>query len=181
MRITSGLAGGRRISVPKGIRPTQDRVREAYFSKVADMIAGCRFLDLFSGSGAVGIEAWSRGAAECLLVDQSRTVLKACASNIEELGAEGVHCACADAARYLDRPADRVYDLIYADPPYDAVDAGFVDDLFRRLRMNGWLGAQGIATLEHRAGGTAIVPEGWVLIDSRSYGESCLDLYVTAG
>lgn len=178
MRITGGLVGGRRITAPKDIRPTQDRVKEAYFSKVADMTLDSRFLDLFAGSGAMAIEAWSRGASSCLAVERNRTVLKICDANIEMTGAVAVKSVCADALWFLSKPADKPYELIYADPPYATVDEAFITRILDAIRIGGWLSAYGIVTLERRVGGDSTVPEGWLLMDSRSYGECTLDFYV---
>jgi 16S rRNA (guanine966-N2)-methyltransferase len=180
MRITGGTAGGQRVGVPKGIRPTQDRVKEAYFSKMGDMLVDARFLDLFAGSGAIGIEACSRGASHALIVERNRTILKACESNIEKIGVEAAKTICADALRFVASVADAPYSLIYADPPYAMVDKAFIEKLLGGIRAAGWLAEDGIVTLERRVGGEAYLPEGWVLLDSRSYGGSALDFYVLA-
>ena len=179
MRITSGIAGGRTIRAPKGIRPTQDRVREAYFSKIAAYIGGCRFLDLYAGSGAVGIEAWSRGAAESLLVEKDRMVLNAGRQNAASLEAHSVTCVCARVEQFLARPAQKPYNLIYADPPYTLADEpGFAAGLLLLIEKGGWLAGDGILTLERRAGGMpADAGEPWRVLDSRKYGESALDFY----
>jgi 16S rRNA (guanine966-N2)-methyltransferase len=178
MRITSGRAGGRTVKAPKGLRPTQDRVREAYFSKVASHIAGCRFLDLFSGSGAVGIEAWSRGAEAALLVERDRSSVKIAQKNAEELSAENIDCVCARVEQFLARGASRSFDLIYADPPYAlAEEAGFASELLRLVEKGGWLAESGILALERRSGPDAEPCEGWELLDSKKYGESALDYY----
>ncbi len=180
MRITGGSAGGRRVAVPKGIRPTQDRVKEAYFSKMGEMLVDARFLDLFAGSGAIGIEACSRGASRSLIVELNRTVLKACESNIEKIGVEAVKTICADALRFVASAADAPYLLIYADPPYAMVEDAFIEKLLGGIRAGAWLEEDGIVTLERKVGGDAYLPEGWVLMDSRSYGGSTLDFYVLA-
>lgn len=189
MRITSGKARGRILKVPKSIRPTQDRVREAYFSKMGDMVAGCRFLDLFAGSGAVGLEAWSRGAGECLLVDLSRSVLKVATANVSSIcgTADGmdsgnrVRAVCSDANKFVERPAGSAYGLIFADPPYAAADvSGFSGSLLRAVAENQWLDSDGVMTIERRSGRDAEQCDGWNLMDSRKYGESALDFYVLA-
>jgi len=177
MRITSGLVGGRRIACPKGVRPTQDRVREAYFSKVAPALEGCRFLDLYSGSGAVGIEAWSRGAAESVLVDSSRKSVDTARKNVEELCCSGATVICAKVEYYL-RGAGRPFDLIYADPPYSLADAaGFASEILGLIMKGNWLRDGGIMALERRSGADAPGCEGWALLDSRKYGESTVDYY----
>lgn len=189
MRITSGKARGRILKVPKGMRPTQDRVREAYFSKMGELIEGSRFLDLFTGSGAVGLEAWSRGARECLLVDKNRPVLKAADTNVSAIFGSGgelaagcsVKTVCSDVSRFLDRPSARPFDLIYVDPPYaDADVSGFSTALLSTVALNGWLDHEGVLTIERRSGRDAEICDGWNLMDSRKYGECALDFYVMA-
>jgi 16S rRNA (guanine966-N2)-methyltransferase len=121
LRITGGELGGRRINVPKRarIRPTTERVREAVFSILGD-IAGARVLDLFCGSGALAIEALSRGAAEATLVD---TQPKTARGNVEDLGlADRATVARADATRFLRRADEGSFDLVLCDPPYRLAD-----------------------------------------------------------
>jgi 16S rRNA (guanine966-N2)-methyltransferase len=121
LRITGGELGGRRINDPKRarIRPTTERVREAVFSILGD-IAGARVLDLFCGSGALAIEALSRGAAEATLVD---TQPKTARGNVEDLGlADRATVARADATRFLRRADEGSFDLVLCDPPYRLAD-----------------------------------------------------------
>ncbi|MEX1142093.1 MAG: 16S rRNA (guanine(966)-N(2))-methyltransferase RsmD [Thermoleophilaceae bacterium] len=121
MRVVAGELRGRRIGAPKGAatRPTADRVREAVFSILGD-VSGARVLDLYAGSGALAIEALSRGAAEADLVDSSPAAIAAIRRNLDQLGIEaGVHRR--DALAWLaDAEGGRPYDLVFADPPYDA-------------------------------------------------------------
>jgi 16S rRNA (guanine966-N2)-methyltransferase len=121
MRVIAGQWGGRRLQAPAGAatRPTSDRVREALFSILGDRVAGARVLDLFAGSGALGIEALSRGATEATFVDSSAAAVKAVQANLEALGAEA-DVRRADARVFL-RGASREgrhYDLVFLDPPY---------------------------------------------------------------
>ena len=121
MRIVAGRWGGRRLTTPRGtaVRPTADRVREALFSILGDSVEGARELDLFAGSGALGLEALSRGAAEATFVDSSAASVAAVRANLEALGGEG-EVRRADAVRFL-RAAPgqaRHYDLVLLDPPY---------------------------------------------------------------
>ena len=114
MRVTGGELRGREVAVPAGraVRPTQDRVRQALFSALATRIAGSQFLDLFAGSGAVGLEAWSRGAAGVVWVEQNPRVLRVLQANIGALCAPaGVACGTARAVRsdvlgFLERPGE---------------------------------------------------------------------------
>ncbi len=178
MRITSGLVGGRTIKAAAGSRPTQDRVREAYFSKLASHVAGGHFLDLFSGSGAVGLEAWSRGAERSVLVEKDRSAVEVAKKNAAELSAGEVSCVCARVEQFLGRGTDRPFDLVYADPPYAlAEEDGFASQLLALIEAGGWLAEGGIVTIERRSGPAAEECEGWAVLDSKKYGESALDYY----
>jgi 16S rRNA (guanine966-N2)-methyltransferase len=120
MRVVAGELRGRRVVAPKGadVRPTADRVREALFSILGD-VAGAQVLDLYSGTGALAIEAVSRGAAGAVLVD---TEPAAARRNVEALGvADRCVVVRADAKRYLERETGR-FDLIFCDPPYKLAD-----------------------------------------------------------
>ena len=133
MRIVAGRYGGRRLRAPRGdvTRPTADRVREALFSILGD-VTGLRVLDLFAGSGALGIEALSRGAEEAVFVDKAPGAVAAVWANLETLGLEArVHRRAALA--FLDAAAGKeAFDLIFCDPPYDAAGR-LADPLAERL------------------------------------------------
>jgi 16S rRNA (guanine966-N2)-methyltransferase len=121
LRITGGELGGRRIQAPKGgkLRPTTERVREAVFSILGD-VSGARVLDLFCGTGALAIEALSRGAEEATLVD---THPRTARENIERLGlGDRATIVRSDAIRFLRRVRDETYDLVLCDPPYRLAD-----------------------------------------------------------
>lgn len=121
MRVIAGLYGGRRLIVPPGVetRPTADRVREALFSMLASDLPGARVLDLFAGSGAMGLEALSRGAQEVTFVDTAPGALKAIDANLAALGASA-EVLRRDALEFLRTAssAGRQYDLVFLDPPY---------------------------------------------------------------
>lgn len=121
MRVIAGSRKGRRIEAPKGVvtRPTSDRVREAVFS-ILRSVEGARVLDLFAGSGAMGLEALSRGAASCLFVERDRSACRVIERNLARLGLAGGRVRCADAARALrgEVEAGRRYDLVFVDAPY---------------------------------------------------------------
>jgi 16S rRNA (guanine966-N2)-methyltransferase len=126
MRIIAGRWKGRRIVAPPGdlVRPTGDRVREAWMSIVHALLPDARVLDLCAGSGALGLECLSRGAAECDFVEQSPRVLKVLQSNIEALGGHpGSTVHRDEAVRFASRLPAGAYDLAFADPPYDAPTA----------------------------------------------------------
>jgi 16S rRNA (guanine966-N2)-methyltransferase len=118
VRVVAGEFGGRRLAAPpgRGTRPTADRVREALFSMLGD-VSGLRVLDLFAGSGALGIEALSRGAASATFVENDARAAATIRSNLDVLGAEG-EVSRRDALAFLGSAAGS-YDLVFADPPYD--------------------------------------------------------------
>ena len=120
MRVVAGRLGGRRLHAPAGdtTRPTSDRVREALFSALGD-VSGAVVLDLFAGSGALGIEALSRGASAVTFVDRDERALAAVRANLEALGAVG-KVVRSDAIGFLKRDDGAVYDLVFLDPPYDS-------------------------------------------------------------
>lgn len=125
MRIVGGRWGGRRLKAPpgRGVRPTTDRVREAWMSAVGPALPGARVLDLFAGSGALGLEALSRGASEVVFVERGRDALRVLRENVAALGAGAESTVVADDVfRYLGRNAE-LFDLAFADPPYDTGDA----------------------------------------------------------
>ena len=121
-RIVAGTVGGRRIEVPRsGTRPTSERVREALFARLDHygVLDGARVLDLCAGSGALGLEAASRGAGEVTLVDSSRGASQTCQRNIRSLGLSGVSAVTAKAATFLAGAAGAPADLVLIDPPYE--------------------------------------------------------------
>lgn len=124
-RVIAGTAGGRRLRAPgPGTRPLSDRVKQALFAILEPDLPGARFLDLFAGSGAGGIEALSRGAAAAVFVEQDPAALRTLAANLEATGLAGGILRQADAAAYLSgaAPADGPFDIILADPPYARSD-----------------------------------------------------------
>lgn len=140
MRIVAGAAKGRRLTAPpEGTRPTSDRVREAMFNTLAARVRldGARVLDLFAGTGAVGLEALSRGAAEAVFVEQGRAALTVLRRNIETVGLPGAAVIARPVASYLSDGAAEPFDLVFADPPY-ALDNDEVIGVLAGLD-SGWL------------------------------------------
>ncbi|WP_133365082.1 16S rRNA (guanine(966)-N(2))-methyltransferase RsmD [Qipengyuania sediminis] len=179
MRVIAGEWRGRRLVAPKGdaTRPTADRTRETLFSMLVSRLGsfdGLPVLDLFSGSGALGLEALSRGAASCLFVEQDGEALKALRANIDTLGARGKAVVQAGSVLHLG-PAPAAYDLILLDPPY-GTGAGQVA-LDRMLRL-GWIGPQSWISLE-TDGREEITVAGLEIAAERKVGRAKLTLLRT--
>ena len=131
-------------------------------------------LDLYAGSGALGLEALSRGAASALFVESDRRAAAVISENIDTLGAAGT-VRCAPVAKVVAGPPVRRADLVFADPPYE-VPAKDVEAVLTALHANGWVGAGAIVVVERGAGGPALNwPEGWQLVDERRYGDTRLE------
>ena len=165
MRIVSGEFGGRRLVPPTDarVRPTSDRVREAWMSILAAALPGARVLDLYAGSGALGLEALSRGAATADFVELGRASLTALARNVEALGvADRVRIHRGDALRFAERLGPGTYDLAFADPPYAHDAAERLVTLFRRTPF------ARILSVEHRAA-TALAGD-----ETRRYGDTAI-------
>lgn len=142
MRIIAGTRRGARIAAPKGLatRPTGDRVREAAFNLIGP-VDGAAVLDLYAGSGAMGLEALSRGAASATFVESDRVACRTISDNLEKLGLTGARVVCADA-NWTVRREGRTYDLILVDPPYEAwaeLEPKLAEHLPRLLAPDGLL------------------------------------------
>ena len=178
-RIIGGAAGGRRLHTPRGsaTRPTSDRVREALFSAVESWcgsLHGLRFLDLYAGSGAVGLEAWSRGAGVVTLVESDRRTAALVAENARSLGFAKADVVCASVAGTLSRPPSAPYDVVFSDPPYPLDDQA-VDGDVAQLADEGWLvpGALVVVERSSRSPGPTW-PAGFSGTRSKRYGETTL-------
>ncbi len=147
MRIIAGRWRGHPLTVPQGTRtrPTTDRVREAWMSVLQHDLPDARVLDLFAGSGALGLEALSRGAAHVTFVEKASAPLRALQANVTRLGAEDVEIVKDDALRYAARLESDAFDIVLADPPYDRGHATELARLFRAQRFGR------ILAVEHRA------------------------------
>lgn len=186
-RVIAGTLGGRRLAVPpSGTRPTSDRVREALFSSLqaAPGLDGFDVLDLCAGSGALGIEALSRGARHALFVESDRRAAVTLRRNLTELGLVG---ACTvrtgSAAAVLGQPADRPYQLVLADPPYDMPGAE-VAGWLASADANGWLDRDATVVVERRLDrrGTPFEwPESITGVRERRYGDTVLHVGVRYG
>ena len=177
-RIVSGSARGRRLAVPpRGTRPTSDRAREALFNTLDAEIdlLGCRFLDLFAGSGAVGLEALSRGADAVVFVESDRKAASILQDNISALGMPGTTLHRCSAETYLAAVgADEPFDVVFADPPY-ALSAGAVAMVLNSLADERWLVPNGIAVVERSSRDLELDWPGEIkAMKQRRYGEGCL-------
>ncbi|WP_157250902.1 16S rRNA (guanine(966)-N(2))-methyltransferase RsmD [Nonomuraea typhae] len=177
-RIIAGSAGGRRLSVPPGrnTRPTSDRAREGIFSTLDSLhgLAGARVMDLFAGSGAVGLEALSRGAVHALLVEADAKAVRTIRANVASLGLAGAQVVPDRVERVLAKPAEAAYDIVFADPPY-AVSDDEVREVLVGLRDNGWLAEDALIAVERESRGNAVIwPEGYVEERVRRYGEAAV-------
>jgi 16S rRNA (guanine966-N2)-methyltransferase len=176
-RIIAGEAGGRRLAVPPGerVRPTSDRVKESVFSALGPgRLVGARVLDLYAGSGALGLEALSRGAAEALLVDRDPAALRAIRTNIDTLGFADRALLRAGAVKTVlagPAPADP-FDLALLDPPYDT-PAPELEEVLDQLGSGGWLGADATMVVERSADSPSLGwPAGWGSTWERCYGDT---------
>ncbi len=174
-RIVAGLAGGRRLAVPpKGTRPTSDRVREALFSalEAAVDLDGARVIDLYAGSGALGFEALSRGAALATLVECDRAAVEVLRQNATTVGLPGVDIRPGRVAQVLATACETPYDLVLADPPYALSDADLAEVL-TALVDNGWT-APGATIVVERAkrSGDPLWPATIEASRTRRYGDT---------
>jgi 16S rRNA (guanine966-N2)-methyltransferase len=179
-RVIAGAAGGRRLAVPpgQGTRPTSDRAREALFStweSLRGTLHGARVLDLYGGSGAVGLEALSRGAAHALLVEADSRAVRTIRENARAVALPGAEVRSGKAERIAEGPPPaEPYDVVFLDPPYDVADAELREILIT-LSTGGWLTAGALATVERSTrGGEFGWPEGFELLRFRRYGEGTL-------
>jgi 16S rRNA (guanine966-N2)-methyltransferase len=180
-RVIAGVAGGKRLAVPGGssTRPTSDRAREGLFGTVVSefgSLAGLHAADLYAGSGAVGLEALSRGAASVLLVESDARAAEVIRANVVAVGLPGARVRQERVERVLARPADDRFDLVFADPPY-AVPEAVVTDMLVSLggtRHHGaWLGDGALVVVERATrAGPFEWPPGYARGKSRRYGEA---------
>jgi 16S rRNA (guanine966-N2)-methyltransferase len=187
MRVTGGEAKGKTLRTLKGAetRPTADQVRKAIFDILGPQTEGARVLDLFAGSGALGIEALSRGAAEAVFVESSREACALIAANLAETGYRGEGLVRrSDVDRFLSRGPDQPFDLAFLDPPY-ARGLGFVARMLGKLgsrastvdRRSGWIRAGGAVIVESVAGRIQW-PEGFRQTRVRPFGRTQVSVAV---
>jgi 16S rRNA (guanine966-N2)-methyltransferase len=179
-RVIAGAAGGRRLAVPPGTatRPTSDRAKEGLFSTLESLrgtLAGARFMDLYGGSGAVGLEALSRGAAHVLLAESDPRAARTIRENAAAIGLPGAEVRAGRAEKVVTgEPPAEPYDVVFLDPPYDIPDAD-LREILLTLGTGGWLAQDTLVTVERRTrGGAFDWPAGFEALRSRRYGEATL-------
>jgi 16S rRNA (guanine966-N2)-methyltransferase len=177
VRIIGGRWRGRRVpfATDPGIRPTPDRVRETLFNWLRNDVDGARCLDLFAGSGALGLESLSRGAAQCTFVEQSAPAAAMIRATLAAVGGEGVVIE-TDAVRWLARASTTAaarrgerFDLVFLDPPFGK---DWLPRVLAALDQGAWVKPGGLVYLEcERSLGEPVLPPGWELLKSKFAGE----------
>lgn len=170
VRIIGGTWRSRRLAVPTvpGLRPTPDRVRETLFNWLQPYVAGARCLDLFAGTGALCLEALSRGACEVVMVEQSPIARTALHENLTALGAAGARIVASDASAFLAQPADP-FDIVFVDPPFAA---NLVPTCLGLIADRGWVRPGGVVYVEApRALQPVPWPPGWDAYRSQTAGQ----------
>jgi 16S rRNA (guanine966-N2)-methyltransferase len=179
LRVVAGEARGVPLDAPEGSRPTTGRVREALFSSLGPM-TDSSVLDLYAGSGALGIEALSRGASRALLVDADRSAVDACRRNLDATRLTGrARVTSTRVASLLGGapPAEAPFDLVVADPPYDEPDDA-VATMLESLAAPGWLDVDARVVVERaRRSGFPEPPPGWERVWERTYGDTLVAVF----
>lgn len=181
MRVIAGTAKGTRLGpVPRGVRPVSDRAREGVFSSLGDLVSGAAVLDLYAGTGAMGIEALSRGASHAVFVDRAPRVVATIRQNLDRTRlADRARVVRSEVGRFLEGPEVRegAFDLVLLDPPYDLGGAE-VAATFGRLARSGAL-AEGAAVVLTRASRSSndVVPVNWPVAKRLRYGDSVVTLF----
>jgi 16S rRNA (guanine966-N2)-methyltransferase len=173
MRVIAGSAGGIRLAVPKsGVRPTMERVKAAIFSSLGDTIIGARVLDLFAGSGALGIEALSRGASSVLFVEQDRQSIDVIERNLAKTKFQA-RVRRQDVFEFLRRSSGtETFQIIFADPPYEKTKSGerFTEKLLTNKALAQLFAPDGIFVLEKHPAERIPATKLWNILRARSYG-----------
>lgn len=177
LRIIGGEWRSRRLTFPAvgGVRPTPSRVRETLFNWLMPVLPGARCLDLFAGSGVLGLEALSRGAREIQFVDHTRALCDALKTNLDLLKSDGGKVACLDVIGFLSQPAPAPFDILLMDPPFRH---DWLGRLIPLIGENGWLGDGSWVYIEHESELSGIrTPENWSLHREKVAGQVCYRLY----
>ena len=179
LRIIGGSWRGRRLRFPASpeIRPTPDRVRETLFNWLSSRVPGAHCLDLFAGSGALGLEALSRGAAQVTFVERDPAAAREIAARLTEWGAHQGSVEHADARAFLERTPAAPFDLVFLDPPFAA---GLLEESAQRLEQGGWLANGALIYVECPASATPLMPRSWGALKAKRAGEVGYHLYLRA-
>ena len=173
MRVIAGSAGGIRLTVPEtNLRPTMDRVKAAIFSSLGERVIGARVLDLFAGTGALGLEALSRGAASALFVDENRAAVQAIERNFQKTKLRG-RVTKQEVFAFLNRQrSNETFDIIFADPPYEQAKGGgeFTRMLLENENLCDVLAPDGVFLLEKRPDEQLFEPALWTVARAKTYG-----------
>lgn len=174
LRVISGSAGGLHLKSPKRhqLRPTQDRIRQVIFSSLAELIPDARVLDLFAGTGSLGIEALSRGAATATFVEQEKEAVLCIKDNLDHCKLQG-DVRHADVFSFLAKPPAEKFDVIFADPPYDKVRKDLDDEPLLNAVIP-HLVENGVFVWEHYAGQQLQSAQYWEVMRHKDYGETGL-------
>ncbi|MEX0605770.1 MAG: 16S rRNA (guanine(966)-N(2))-methyltransferase RsmD [Marinobacter sp.] len=177
LRIIGGDWRSRKLAFPDagGVRPTPARTRETLFNWLNFHLAGSHCLDLFAGSGALGLEALSRGAADVTLVDHTPALIKALKDNLQVLKSTRGQVVCQSADQFLSQPASHAFDIIFMDPPFRE---GWLEKLFPVIAKNGWVRPGGWIYVEHESEVTTpTVPASWQLHRQKIAGQVAYNLF----
>lgn len=177
LRIIAGEWRSRRLTFPAvgGVRPTPSRVRETLFNWLMPALPGARCLDLFAGSGVLGLEALSRGARETQFIDHTRALCDALKSNLGLLKSDGGHVICQDVTGFLSQPASEPFDILLMDPPFRQ---DWLERLLPLIADNGWVDDGSWVYIEHESELASLaIPESWSLHREKTAGQVCYRLY----
>jgi len=177
LRIIGGAWRGRRLRFPPApqIRPTPDRVRETLFNWLAPRVPGARCLDLFAGSGALGLEALSRGAAHATFVERDPAAAREIRARLAEWGAATASVEHGDARSFLERRPATPFDIVFLDPPFAST---LLEESAARLEQAGWLSDGALVYVESPAGAAPPVPPGWIPLKAKRAGEVGYHLFL---
>lgn len=173
VRLISGIYGGRKIATPSsGTHPMSERIRNSLFNILGKNVHDAEILDAFAGSGAIGLEALSRGAKRATFIERDFNAFRTLQQNIKTLGAnERVTLEKESVAKWHDRNKDLLFDIIFCDPPYDDMQLSTVTMLFHHLKPNA------LMVLSQPGRGESLPANGVVVVDNRSYGNAALTFY----
>lgn len=174
MRITGGTLGGRRLAASPGVRPTQDKVRQAIFSALGARVVGARVLDLFAGTGALGFEAISRGAVHVCWVESNARTASMLRATAAKLCPDAGRVAQTDALAWLRRAAGaESFDLVFADPPYDRNGSRrWMEKTLPLLEAGSIVNTNGVLVFEMSAAESPVESTAWALVWDRTYGDT---------